>query len=85
MSQKEKLIRRLKSNPRDFTFDEAETLLRYCTYSRSNKGRTSGSRVIFTSSEGHAPILLHKPHPGKELLSYQVRQLLEILTQEGLL
>lgn len=28
MGQKEKLIQRLKSKPKDFTFDEAETLLR---------------------------------------------------------
>jgi len=44
--QKEKLIKRLKTKPRDFTFDEAETLLGYLTYSRSNKGKTSGSRVM---------------------------------------
>ena len=29
MGQKEKLIRRLKERPRDFTFEEAETLLGY--------------------------------------------------------
>ena len=81
MGQKEKLIKRLKTKPRDFTFDEAETLLGYLTYSRSNKGKTSGSRVMFTS-EQHAPIL---PHPRKELLEYQVKQLLEVLEQEGLI
>ena len=36
-------------------------------------------------SETHPPILLHKPHPRKELLTYQINQLLEILKQEGLL
>lgn len=84
MGQKEKLIRKLKSYPRDMTFDEAETLLRYLTYLRSNKGKTSGSRVMFTS-DTHPPILLHKPHPRKELLEYQVKQLIEILEQEGLI
>lgn len=84
MGQKEKLIKRLKSKPKDFTFEEAETLLGYLSYRRSDKGRTSGSRVAFIS-EDHAPILLHKPHPRKELLSYQVKQLLETLEQEGLL
>ena len=29
MGQKEKLIKRLKSKPKDFTFDDAETLLNY--------------------------------------------------------
>ena len=84
MGQKEKLIRKLKSVPRDMTFDEAETLIRYLTYLRSNKGKTSGSRVMFTS-DSHPPILLHKPHPRKELLEYQVKQLIEILEQEGLI
>ena len=84
MGQKEKLIRKLKSVPRDMTFDEAKTLLRYLTYLRSNKGKTSGSRVMFTS-DSHPPILLHKPHPRKELLEYQVKQLIEILEQEGLI
>ena len=83
MGQKEKLIQRLKSRPKDFTFEEAESLLRYFSYERSDKGRTSGSRVMFVSAE-HPPILMHKPHPRKELLSYQVKQLLELLRQEGL-
>lgn len=64
MGQKEKLIKKLKSKPKDMTFEEAETLLKYLTYIRSDKGRTSGSRVMFTSDE-HAPILLHKPHQEK--------------------
>ena len=53
-------------------------------YLRSNKGKTSGSRVMFVS-EDHPDILLHKPHPQKELKGYQVKQLLEILEQEGLI
>ena len=50
----------------------------------SNKGRTSGSRVMFVSVS-HPPILLHKPHPRKELLAYQVKQLIDSLEQEGLI
>ena len=85
MGQKEKLILKLKSNPKTFTFDDAETLLGYFTYTRSNKGKTSGSRVMFVSNEYKSKILLHKPHPRKELLEYQVKQLIEQLEQEGLL
>lgn len=84
MGQKEKLIKRLKSKPKDFTFEEAETLLNYFDYVRSDKGRTSGSSVIFTNKT-RASILLHKPHPRKELLAYQIKQLIEVLSQEGLL
>ena len=84
MGQKEKLIQRLKSKPKDFTFDDAETLLNYLNYIRSNKGKTSGSRVMFVSDE-QGSILLHKPHPQKELKIYQIKQLIEILEQEGLI
>lgn len=85
MGQKEKLIAKLKSKSRSFTFDEAETLLAYFNYQRSNKGRTSGSRVMFTSDQHKTKILLHKPHPRKELLEYQIKQLIEQLEQEGLI
>ncbi|MCF0141307.1 MAG: type II toxin-antitoxin system HicA family toxin [Mogibacterium sp.] len=84
MSQKEKLVQRLKSKPKTFTFDDAETLLRYFNYHRSNKGKTSGSRVVFIS-DVHPSIMLHKPHPRNELLEYQIKQLIEILEQEGLI
>ena len=70
MGQKEKLIRKLKSKPRDFTFEEAETLLGYLAYKKTNKGKTSGSRVMFIS-DTNGCILLHKPHPRKELLEYR--------------
>ena len=84
MGQKKKLIEHLKSKPKDFTFNDAETLLGYFDYKRSNKGKTSGSRVMFVS-ENHPPIMLHKPHPRKELLTYQIKQLIDILEQEGLI
>ena len=57
MGQKEKLIAKLKSSPRDFTFEDAESLLGYFSYRRSNKGRTSGSRVMFTSEVHKTKIL----------------------------
>lgn len=84
MGQKEKLIEKLKARPKTFSFDDAESLLRYFSYRRSNKGKTSGSRVMFISEE-HPPIMLHKPHPSKELLEYQIKQLTEILKEEGLI
>lgn len=41
VGQKEKLIEYLKSRPKDLTFSEVETLLRYFGYIRSNKGKTA--------------------------------------------
>ena len=84
MGQKEKLIERLKAKPRTFAFDDAEMLLRFLGYRRSNKGKTSGSRIMFVSDK-HPPIIMHKPHPRIELIEYQVKQLIDSLEQEGLM
>ena len=84
MGQKEKLIARLLSRPKDFTFLDLETLLGYFAYKRNDKGRTSGSRVMFINDK-YASIMLHKPHQRKELLDYQVKQVIEMLKQEGLI
>ncbi len=85
MGQKEKLIAKLKAKPKTFTFDEAVTLLGYFDFVRNDKGKTSGSRVMFTNIERKTKIILHKPHPEKELRDYQVKQLVEQLEQEGLI
>ena len=84
MGQKQKLISRLLSNPKDFTFEEAKTLLAYMGFELENKGKTSGSRVIFTGKD-NSSIRLHRPHPGNILKSYQIKQLIEFLNQEDLL
>ena len=85
MGQKEKLIQRLLSIPADFSFEEAVRLLGYLGFSSQNKGKTSGSRVLFIQKEKGIKIILHKPHGRKALLEYQVRQIAELLKQEGLL
>lgn len=84
MGKKEKLIQKLKSQPKDFTFSELETLLKQLGYTYSKKGKTSGSRVEFIH-KSHGSILLHKPHPQNELLPYQIRKVLKTLEQEGLI
>ena len=68
MSIRDKLLDRLKSKPRDFTFDEAKSLLESFDYVMSSSGKTSGSRVYFVRNQ--KVFRLHKPHPRKELLLY---------------
>ena len=82
MSSKEKLIARFLTLPSDFTFDELERLLTVMGYTKSNKGKTSGSRVVFKDKAGH-PIMLHKPHPGNIVKHYALRQVLEELQSKG--
>ncbi|MCL2067036.1 MAG: type II toxin-antitoxin system HicA family toxin [Treponema sp.] len=83
MSKKDKLISRLKSNPKNFTFDETKSLLGVFGYTLTNKGKTSGSRVCFVKN--NKVFRMHKPHSRKELLTYQVKELIDELEQEGLL
>ena len=83
MSRKQKLIERLKAKSRDITFGEMESLLLCLGFTESNKGATSGSRVLFQL--GDMPIDLHKPHPQKELPKYQISKILKVLEEEGLI
>lgn len=83
MSQKEKLMQKLK-NSKSLTFKETETLLKQLGFSKSDKGRTSGSRVAFISRE-NGVIIMHKPHPDNALREYQIKQLRDMLEKEGLI
>ncbi len=84
MGSKEKLIERFKRLPNDFTFDEMERLLSIFGYEKSNKGKTSGSRVIYRN-ENKRPIMLHKPHPGNIIKGYAMKQVLDELKEAGFL
>lgn len=84
MGTKDKLVERFKSLPKDFTWDEAKRMLTSMGYVLRNKGKTSGSRVIFLS-EGRKPLMLHKPHPGNIMKEYTMKQLFNNLKEEGLI
>ena len=62
MSTKEKLITRFKTLPKDFSYNELVRLLLSLGYEVSNKGKTSGSRVLFINKEKKLVIDIHKPH-----------------------
>lgn len=84
MSKKEKLIIRLLSKPKDFTFEELTALLGHFGYKPTNSGRTSGSRVSFFNGEKDY-IRLHKPHPRNVLKAYQIEDAITALQERGLL
>lgn len=83
MSRIKNAIARLKSLPKNYTYIEARNLLVYLGFEEKNKGRTSGSRVLFFRDSDNTKILLHKPHPGNEMKKYAVQQLLEKLKEIG--
>lgn len=82
MGTKDKLRDRFFTLPKDFTFDEIEKLLSGYGYVKHNKGKTSGSRVVFKNGDKR-PIMLHKPHPGNIVKSYALRQVLDDLIEAG--
>ncbi|MGI6227383.1 MAG: type II toxin-antitoxin system HicA family toxin [Peptococcales bacterium] len=79
----EKLKQRLLSKPKDFTYKEASRLLNHFSYVEKNKGKTSGSRVVFYRESDKDVILLHKPHPGDEMDRGSVVALLNHLKEKG--
>ncbi len=83
MGKKEKLIKKIKSLPKDMTFEELQTLLLELGFEVSNKGRTSGSRIMFR--RGDLNIMIHKPHPKKEMLVFYLKEILRKLEDEGII
>jgi hypothetical protein len=79
MSKSDKLIKRLLSKPKDFTYDELKILLTHFGYGESQTGKTSGSRVAFIDKDSKHIIRLHKPHPNNELKQYQIVQIIDEL------
>ncbi len=82
MGIKDKLRERFLKMPSDFTFDEMQRLLEGYGYVKSNKGKTSGSRLIFKNGEKR-PIMLHKPHPGNIVKDYAMKQVYNDLKEAG--
>jgi predicted RNA binding protein YcfA (HicA-like mRNA interferase family) len=80
MSKAEKLLQRLLTLPRDFTWEELVTVLRHLGY---NELTNSGSRRKFIDAKQHM-INLHKPHPSNIIKHYALKQVVEHLQEKGL-
>lgn len=83
MSTKEKLIRRFKNQPKDFTFDEMIRLFSLFWFEIDNKGGTSGSRLALVNKEKGLSYNMHRPHPGDIIKSYVMKQVLEYMIANG--
>ena len=79
MSKLEKLIARIKSKPKDFTWKEATTLMSAYGYELKAGGKTGGSRRAFVQTESKHIIYLHEPHPGSILKAYQLKIIIDSL------
>lgn len=82
MSRHEKLLERLLSNPKDFTWEELIKILNaYCYYEKKS-GKTGGSRRKFID-QNNLIISLHKPHPGNIVKTYIICDVIDHLVTNG--
>ncbi len=82
MSKSDKLKAKLKNKDAAFTWSELVTLLTSLGYMQLEG---SGSRVKFSNGDPEQLISLHRPHPGNELKSYIRKQIIQTLSEGGLI
>jgi hypothetical protein len=80
MSKAEKILIRLLTKPKDFSYSELKTVLGLFGYIEE---QGSGSRVCFINRTHK--IKLHKPHPGSILKHYQLDLIIEELKKQKLI
>lgn len=85
MTKLDKLKARLLQKPKDFSFQELETLLIGLGYEEKKTGKTAGSQKSFFHPQTKSIIRLHKPHPSPILKTYIIIDIIQILTKEGYL
>lgn len=83
MSSLEKRIKRLLQKPSDYTYEELRSLLNSLGYKEYNKGRTSGSRVMFAKENSGRTLMLHIPHNPPYLKMYAINSVIHFLIESG--
>jgi hypothetical protein len=82
VGKNEKLVERLLSNPKDFTWEELVKVLGFYGYTERKGGKTGGSRRKFVDGNDNI-ISLHKPHPGNIVKTYAINDIIEHLITNG--
>jgi len=82
MAQIDKLVKKLLSLPKDFTWDELTKVLAHFGYTEVKTGKTGGSRRKFADVDGHV-ISLHQPHPDSIMKHYQLKEVVASLKEKG--
>lgn len=83
MTKFEKALERIKTIPKDFTYDEMKSLLEHLGFEEINKGKTSGSAVSFVRTKDKRVFMFHKPHPGNIVKPYYIKELIKLLDEIG--
>ncbi len=82
MSKVEKLIKRLLSCPKDFTYSELTSLLKLLGYTDKESGKTSGSRVTLANEPKGRMIKILRP--PKTEVEIAIVEELERLTEKDI-
>ena len=85
MNKRDKLLQRFCNNPKDFTFEEMESLFHSFGFETFNKGATSGSRIEFYNKEKEISYIMHKPHPSNIIKGYVMKQVMMFLKANKLI
>ena len=83
MNKKEKLIKRFRTLPRDFTFEEVVSLFQNFGFELENKGATSGSRIKFYNEADQNAYIMHRPHPSNIIKGYMMRDILNFMMKNN--
>lgn len=82
MSKKAKLLAKLQSSPRDFTWADAKSIMQVCGFELLN-ARGGGFGRMFRHGVTGQKVRLHEPHPQTTLLPYMVGLLVDALKDAG--
>jgi hypothetical protein len=86
MSKKDKLLKRLLTLSKDFTYNELVTLLAAFEFYETKTGKTSGSVVRFKNDNyPQEPVIFHKPHPQNSMKLYVLKSVITCLTRCNLI
>lgn len=83
MTKFEKALERIKTIPKDFTYDEMKSLLEHLGFEEINKGKTSCSAVSFVRTKDKRVFMFHKPHPGNIVKPCYIKELIKLLDEIG--
>lgn len=78
--RKDKLITRLRDRPKDYTWDEACTVMKACGFALLKR---SGSRRRFVHEVTRVKVFIHEPHPQPTLKAYAIDDLITGLKNAG--
>ena len=83
MSSLEKAKQELLKCSKNYTYDELKTLMEKLGFEEKNKGKTSGSKVMFYREADQRIIMIHRPHPENTMDTGALKDLIKRLRDYG--